>query len=142
MLPQIIQFVIKHWVLCAAFVIISLVLIIEEIRSQQVTGGKVSSAQATYMMNREEAMIIDLRDAAAFREGHIIGAKNIPLADFDRHLDKLDPHRARPIILVDAMGMKTASIAARLIKIGFVHTKTLKGGMDGWKTDNMPIVKK
>ena len=142
MLPQIMQFVIKHWALCGAFIIVAIFIAIEEMRSQGAAGGKVTSARATFLMNREEAMVIDLRDATAFREGHIINARNYPLAEFDRYQEKLETHRDRAIILVDAMGVKTAVIATRLKKAGFHHVVTLKGGMDGWRTDSMPVVRK
>ena len=142
MLPQIMIFVTKHWLLCSAFALAAICVVIDEMISQGETGGKITSSRAILLMNREEAIVIDLRDANAFREGHIINARNYPLAEFDRYQEKLEMHRDRAIILVDAMGVKTALIAKRLKKAGFHHVVTLKGGMDAWKADSMPLVKK
>lgn len=142
MLHQLIQFVIKHWILVGAFVIVMILIVVEEIRSQSAGGERLSATSAVQLMNREEAVVIDLRDANAFRDGHIVNAKNIALADFDRHIEKLNVYRNRPIILVDAMGLKTIAIAQRLKKAGFEKVMTLKGGIEAWKSDNMPLVKK
>lgn len=142
MLHQIMQFVIRHWALVAAFIVVFILLVFEELRSQGAAGGKITSARATFLINREDALIIDLREASAYREGHIIGAKNYPLVDFDRYQEKLQTQRDRAIILVDAMGIKTAPVALKLKKAGFHNVVTLKGGISAWKADNMPTVKK
>lgn len=141
MLHQILQFVIRHWALVGGFIIVSILLFLDEARSQSASGGKITSARATFLINREDALIVDLRDVNAYRDGHIIGAKNYPVADFDRYQEKLALQPDRAIILVDAMGIKTAPIATRLKKAGFHNVASLKGGMDAWKADNMPIVK-
>lgn len=142
MLHQLMQFVITHWMLASAFVIVLLLIVVEEINSQRASGERLTAAGVTHLINRENAVVIDLRDANAFRDGHIVNAKNIPLAEVDRHMEKLYVYRDRPIILVDAMGLKTAIIAQRLKKTGFQKVSTLKGGVDAWKLANMPLIKK
>ena len=102
----------------------------------------MTPALAIQLINREEAVVIDLRDATAFRDGHIVNAKNIPLVDFDHQQTKMETYRQRYVILVDVMGAKTAAIAARLKKNGFEKVVSLKGGIDAWKTAGMPLVKK
>lgn len=142
MVPQITQFVIKHWPLVGAFVIVAILLMLEEMRSQGGRNGQINSPAVTQLINREDGIVIDLRDATAFREGHIVNAKNIPLVDFNRQIEKLDAYRNRPVILMDAMGTKTAALILQLKKAGFEKVFALKGGMDAWKTAGMPVVKK
>ncbi|OGT43085.1 MAG: hypothetical protein A3F13_06380 [Gammaproteobacteria bacterium RIFCSPHIGHO2_12_FULL_40_19] len=132
----------KHWPLVSAFVIVCILLFIEETRSQGGRSGQLSTVSVTRLINREDAVVIDLRDASAFREGHIVNAKNIPLADFERHQEKLDAYRDRPLILIDAMGTKTGPWVTRLQKAGFQKVSALKGGMDAWKVAGMPVTKK
>lgn len=142
MLHQIIEFVIKHWPLVGAFVIVCIFLFLEETKSQGGRSGQLTAAGVTHLINREDAVVIDVRDASAFREGHIVNAKNIPLVDFERHQEKLDVYRDRPVILIDAMGTKTGQLVLRLQKAGFQQTSALKGGMDAWKLAGMPITTK
>lgn len=139
MVHQIIQFVIKHWALVSAFIIVLVLLILEEVRSQK-GRGYVSSTEATQLINHDNAQVIDLRETSAFRDGHIVGSKNIPLADFDREKDKLTD-KTQPLILVDAMGLKTHTISQRLKAAEFEKVFILKGGIERWKADTMPLVK-
>ena len=142
MLHQITEFVIKHWPLVGAFAIVCILLFFEETKSQGGRSGQLTPAGVTHLINREDAVVIDLRDASAFREGHIVNAKNIAFDDFERHQEKLDAYRDRPVILMDAMGSKTAQLVTRLQKAGFQKVSALKGGMDAWKLAGMPVTKK
>lgn len=142
MLHEFTAFVIKHWALVGAFFIVLILIIIEEAKSVSARGDRVSAFEATRLINKEEAIVIDLRDASSFRDGHIVNAKNIAIADIDLHLEKLNTHRDKPIILVDAIGMKTTPIVLRLKQAGFQKVMTLKGGIEAWKSANMPLVKK
>ncbi|OGT45557.1 MAG: hypothetical protein A3E82_00320 [Gammaproteobacteria bacterium RIFCSPHIGHO2_12_FULL_38_11] len=142
MLHQISVFVIKHWQLSSALVIITILIFLEEVRSKNERGLQLTPAGVTHAINREEAVLVDLRDTAAFRAGHIIGAKNFPLAEFDLKQEKLAPFRQRQLILIDVMGLKTGAIAMRLKKAGFEKIASLKGGMDAWTAANMPVTKK
>lgn len=143
MLHQIMPFVIKHWALCSAFAIVAVLLVFEELKNQGAGSGKLSAAAVTHLINREEGLVVDVRDANAFRDGHIVNAKNIPLPDIDHMQEKLlTTHREKPVILVDASGLKTPALLIRLKKAGFQRIFVLKGGMDSWKMDNMPVTKK
>lgn len=142
MLHQITTFVIKHWPLVSAFVILCILLFIEEVKSQGGRNGQLTPMAVTHLINREDAIVIDIRDASAFREGHIVNAKNIPMTDFERHQGKLDTYRDRPLIFTDAVGTKTGELVVRLQKAGFQKVCALKGGMDAWKVAGMPITKK
>ena len=78
MLHKIIEFVIKHWPLVSAFVVVCILLFLEETKSQGGRSGQLTAANGTHLINREDAVVIDVRDFSAFREGHIVNTKNIP----------------------------------------------------------------
>ena len=141
MLHELTQFVIRHWALSSAFVIVFILIIIEEIESQG-GHGQLSPAEATQLMNHKKAVVIDLRDEASFKDGHIIGAKNFAASALEKNKDKLDKYRSKPVILVDANGSKAGRVTAQLKKQGFEQVQALKGGMNAWVEANMPTVKK
>src|SRR3990167_7813476 len=114
MLHQIVPFVMKHWVLIVAFIAVAIVIAMEEIRSQNAGGQRVSAMLATQLINREDAVVIDIRDTSAFREGRIVNAKNFPLVDVDRQLEKLMAYCYRTVILVDENGTKVLPFAVKL----------------------------
>ena len=43
-------------------------------------GPWVTPAQATHLINREDALVVDVREPGEYGAGHILGAKNVPLA--------------------------------------------------------------
>lgn len=141
MLHQIVLFVMKHWVLVVAFIAVAVAIAMEEIRSQSAGGKRVTTVMATQLINREDAIVVDIRDTSAFREGHIVNAKNFPEADFDRQQEKLMAYRDRTVILVDANGSKSQSVAVKLKEAGLTKVVILKGGIESWQADNIPLVK-
>src|SRR3990167_8712576 len=118
MLHQIVPFVMKHWVLIIAFIAVAIVIAIEEIRSQNAGGQRVTSMMATRFINHEDAVLVDIRDISVFREGHIVNAKNFPVADLDRQQEKLMAYRDRILILADATGIKLLPFSVKLKTAG------------------------
>jgi len=142
MLHEITQFVIRHWALVSAFVIVLILLLLEEADAQVGGANQVSITEATNLMNHEKAVVIDLRDADAFKLGHIIGAKHFFEADLDDNKVKIEKFAKKPIIFVDTNGTKAAKVAARFKKAGLDSVRVLKGGMNAWLGADMPTVKK
>lgn len=103
----------------------------------QRSGRKISPQALGGFVNREKAVIIDLRDAKEFREGHISGSRNIPLSNLKNHLDELREIK-QPIVMVCKMG-QTAGGAVQ--QVGGDQLYRLEGGILGWQGQNLPLVK-
>ena len=101
------------------------------------SGRKISPQALGGFVNREKAVIIDLRDAKEFREGHISGSRNIPLSSLKNHLDELREMK-QPIVMVCKMG-QTAGGAVQ--QVGGENLYRLEGGIIGWQGQNLPLVK-
>ena len=73
-MDRVIEFAMNHPFLVGGFLGLLSAFIFLETRR----GGKsVSSQQLTNLVNKEEALVLDVRDAKEFKEGHITGSKNI-----------------------------------------------------------------
>jgi rhodanese-related sulfurtransferase len=106
------------------------------------TGGPwVTTLEATQLMNRSEAMVIDVRDAAEFGRGHILGAKSYPLPDLERRAAELEKHKAKPLILHCADGNRAGNAIAILRKHGFEKLYNLSGGYGAWQQAGLPTEK-
>lgn len=135
-------FIMHHWILSAAFVLAVIVLIVLEARSKGVGGNtRLSVHQLTQLVNREQAVIVDIREAIVFNDGHIVNAVNIPLADVDQNIKRLEKDKQRPIVVVCAMGQKSLAVMNKLRKLGFEKVYVLTGGMAAWRNASMPVVK-
>jgi hypothetical protein len=71
-------------------------------------GASVNTLQATQLMNRENALVLDVRDAASYASGHILGARNVPLADLEKRIGELDKFKAKPVIVMCEVGNSSA----------------------------------
>src|SRR5262245_26054706 len=104
-------------------------------------GPWVSTLEATQLMNREDALVIDVRDTDAYAKGHILGAKSIPLADLARRAADLEKHKSKPVIISDQSGDRAAGAASTLRQSGFSRVHPLNGGFAAWQQAGLPVEK-
>lgn len=105
-------------------------------------GHAVSPAIATQMINKEDAVVVDIRTKKEWDTGHITGAKHIPLADLARRIEELNKYKTKPIIVVCNIGQTAGSASKQLKEAGFENVSRLQGGITEWKGQNLPIIKK
>ena len=130
-------FVSEQWILVSVLMVLVYLFAINE----RVKSGKpISSHGATRMLNAEEAVLLDIRDAKDFKAGHIAGAINIPHTKLIDRLVELEAHRDKAIIITDKAGQHTGAIGRRLQQKEF-NVQRLTGGMMEWKNQKLPVVK-
>jgi rhodanese-related sulfurtransferase len=140
-MQQLIDFCLRHWELCLAFVAILIVLAGTELRGR-LTGFKaVSPQEATFLINREDALVLDLRTDDLFTKGHIVNAINIPLVDLVTKLGQLAKFKGKPLILVVNGTQAPTKVDALLEEGGFSKICYLQGGMAAWQSASFPVVK-
>ncbi len=137
MLANLIEFVSNHYVLSSLFVALLILLFITETRK----GGKsLSNRELTALVNSGEGVVLDVRAKKEFDAGHIGDALNIPYEKLVSRTGELEKHKAKTIIVVDAMGQHAGTACRELQKAGFTAAK-LSGGISSWRGDNLPVVK-
>jgi rhodanese-related sulfurtransferase len=105
-------------------------------------GGKeLSSADATIKINRENAVVIDVRPPAEFVTGPVPASINIPRDKFKERAAELEKFRGRPLILNCASGVRASGACGELRKMGFENVFKLAGGMNGWLQAGLPMAK-
>lgn len=104
-------------------------------------GASVSILRATQLMNQSNAVVLDVRDPAAFAAGHLRDAKNIPLKEMSNRIGDLSKHKSKPVIAVCQSGTQSSKAAAQLRKAGFEQAFSLEGGMNAWLAQGMPLAK-
>lgn len=93
------------------------------------------------MVNRENALVLDVRDRKEFQAGHIVDAVNIPQSSLESRLDELKKHKDRPVVVVCRIGQNAGAAGTLLRKSGFEQVSRLSGGMTEWRNQNLPVVK-
>ena len=105
------------------------------------TGGPwVNTAEATHLINREDALVVDVRDPGEYGAGHILGAKNVPLSRLDD--GELAKRKERPVIVYCDGGERAGKAIAALKKQGFARVVNLSGGIKAWQQAGLPVEKK
>src|SRR3954470_2271627 len=109
---------------------------------RRTTGGPwVNTTQATHLINREEALVVDVREPNEFGAGHVLGAKNLPLARLDSSGADLAKRKERPVIVYCDGGERSAKALATLKKQGFTRVGNLSGGIAAWQQAGLPVEK-
>jgi rhodanese-related sulfurtransferase len=105
-------------------------------------GGKgLSPTEATILINRRKAAVLDLRELEAYKAGHLPGAKHIDAAGLTAAIEKLKLDKNNPLILVCETGVQSRKATSEVKKLGFVEVASLDGGVQAWKAAALPLVK-
>lgn len=136
------EFISNHSSLVLAFVVILGALLWT--LWQSIGGGmkKLSPMDATQLINREDAVVLDVRSDGEFNQGHIVNSVNIPQKSVQEQLSKLEKYRGRPIITACRTGQIAQGVGSVLRKNGFEQVYNLAGGLVAWEGANLPLVKK
>lgn len=136
-LEQLFEFIVNHPILVGSFFLVLALLI----RTEVARGGKsVTAQELVNMVNRDGALVLDVRDSSEFSSGHIVDAVNIPHASLGERMNELDKHKDKPIVLACKMGQHSGPAGTVLRKAGF-DVFRLKGGIAEWRNQNLPVVK-
>ncbi len=137
--PHVLNFVVDNWYLFLAAITSGALLLLPTL-GRGTGAGKVSTAQAVQLINREKAVLIDVCEPAEYASGHASGAKNVPLGGLEKSAD-LPKNKALPLVLVCASGARASRAVPTLKKLGFENVHVLAGGLAAWREANLPVEK-
>jgi rhodanese-related sulfurtransferase len=101
----------------------------------------LTPTQATLLINREDAQVIDIRGADDYVGGHLPDSRNIPVEQFETRAGEIDKLKEMPVILVCQNGMRSVGVCKQLEKRGFGRVSSLAGGISGWRAAGLPLRK-
>ena len=104
-------------------------------------GATVGTQELVRLVNKENAVVLDVRERNEFMEGHIVDALNIPYASLESRLDEISQHKETPIVIACKMGQHSGAAGTLLQKNGFTNVTRLTGGYAEWRAQNLPVVK-
>ena len=140
-MPQLFEFVINHWDLFLALVIILFMMFSGGLTSRLRGFKEVSALEAVQLLNHDDALLLDVREDSEFKDGHIIDALHIPLGKLGERMAELEKFREKSIIVGCRSGHRSANACARLRKSGFETVFNLKGGVMAWQSAGLPLQK-
>lgn len=144
MLEQFLAFLTKnpfHLVLFGTAVVTGGMLIWPLFNRVARPGNDVGPLEAVQLINRRDAVVIDVRDAAEYASGHITNARHIPEKELADRVKELEKFKSRPLIVTCRAGGRAPGAAAALRKLGFTEVFALRGGIAAWQQASMPLEK-
>ena len=100
-------------------------------------GPMVSSEQAVSLINKQNALVVDVRAQKDFKRVRIANSVNIPANEIQNRLGELS--KDRTIIVVDNSGNMSAAASKLLRGVGFTKVYVLDSGLVGWMRDKLPL---
>ena len=141
-MEQLLDFASNNLLLVAAFFIV-LGLIIKMEVERKVSGTKnLSPMEATRLLSRDEALMLDVRDDSEYKSGHIKNAVHIPVDALNERLGEIEKHKDKPVIVYCRTGIRSRKACTTLKKAGFGELYRLDGGVVSWESANLPLTKK
>jgi rhodanese-related sulfurtransferase len=136
-----VSFVLNNWPLVLALVGSGAMLLWPLVQRRLSPAREVGALAATQLINRQNALILDLREAAEYAAGRVPNALHIPLAQLEARGQELAKFVSRPIIAYCDRGQRSRGAVSALSKLGFSEVFTLHGGLRAWSDAGMPLEK-
>jgi len=102
---------------------------------------EVGAFEAVQLINRRDAVVLDVRDTGDYAAGHISSAKHIAESQLPERMKELEKYKTRPIVVCCKMGSRAPAVSATLRKQGFTEAFALRGGIAAWQQASLPLEK-
>ncbi len=135
---MIFEFLEQQYILVGAWLFVLFLLLKHESRKG---GVPVSPQELSNLVNKQEGVVLDIRDSKEFRSGHITEAINIPFNDLANKMSEINAYKEKPVIVVCKMGQTAGGVTKQLKEAGFTQVYKLTGGMGEWSASSLPVVK-
>jgi rhodanese-related sulfurtransferase len=137
---QLAEHIVNHPFLVAGLVALLVAVVVFELRGRTQGGYGVSAPDAVRLINKG-AMVVDVRRAEDYCAGHIVNARNVELGRVTTDRSIVKKQKNKVLIMVCETGTNSNRAAALLRKAGFENAFSLKGGLNAWRAENLPVVK-
>ena len=132
----------ENIILFAALGVILALILRMEIKNAMRGFKNITPAEAVQLINKEDAVIVDVRESNELAQGSIRNAKHLALSVLKQRVDELTSYADKPVIAYCKSGMRSGEACEILKKNNFTNVMSLKGGIEAWKVANLPVVKK
>lgn len=139
-MDRLLQYMQNHPLLAGAAVVMAVAVIAYELRARAQASAAVAPSDAVRLMN-QGAVLIDVRASDQFKAGHIGGSRNVPGNEITDGAKSLEKYREKTVITVCERGVTAGAAARQLARMGFKQVYNLRGGLDAWRQENLPLTR-
>ncbi len=103
---------------------------------------QVNVNQAVMLLNKDNAVVVDVREDKEVTSGVIKGAKHITLSQLPQKIGELGKSKQAPVLVYCRSGSRSGHACNQLTKAGFEDVSNLAGGIMAWESANLPVSKR
>jgi rhodanese-related sulfurtransferase len=140
-LPEFIGFVTRNWLLVLVFVLSGAMLLYPLASRRFSAGREIGTLDATRLLNKDNPLVLDVREANEFEGGRLPNAVHIPLSQLKDRAGEIAKYVSRPVIVYCSRGVRASNAIAALSRLGFKEVQSLRGGFRAWKDAGLPVTK-
>jgi rhodanese-related sulfurtransferase len=139
-MERFLEYAARHPFLVGGTALMALVVLAYEASRARSGGGAVGATDAVRLLN-EGALLLDVRSKDEFDAGHVIEARHIPQPELSQGLESIKKYKDKVVVTVCESGMRSGAAARTLRAAGFSKVVNLRGGMQAWRAESLPVVK-
>lgn len=139
-MERLLEYVTRHPFLAGGTAVLALAVLAYEASRARSGGQSVGPMDAVRLMN-QGAVLVDVRSQAEFDSGHILDARHVPQDQLASSAETLKKYKDKVVIACCESGMRSSAAARVLQAQGFTKVVNLKGGLQAWRAENLPLVK-
>ena len=139
-MERLLEYAIRHPILAGATLVLALAALAYEISRARGGGQAVGPLDAVRLLN-QGALMVDVRTRADFESGHVIDARHLPQEQVAQAAESLKKFREKIVIACCESGMRSGAATRVLKNQGFTKVVNLRGGLQAWRAENLPLVK-
>jgi rhodanese-related sulfurtransferase len=138
---SLLEFITRNWPIALVFVISGALLLWPLVQRRLAPARDIGTLDATRLLNKENPLVLDVREPGEFAGGRLPNALHIPLSQLKDRGGEIAKHAARPVIVYCDRGVRGGAAVAALTRLGFTHVQSLRGGFRAWKAAGLPVAK-
>jgi rhodanese-related sulfurtransferase len=109
-------------------------------QQEDVSGAPVAPGGLAALLARDDApLLLDVRTPEEFAQGHVPGARLVPLQELDARLGELSAYQARGVVTYCEAGGRASKAAELLRAHGFADVRLLDGSMKRWREEGREV---
>jgi rhodanese-related sulfurtransferase len=135
------QFLANNWMLVLIMFMSGALLLFPLIQRRSSGMAEVGNQRLTYLINREDATVIDIREAREMTGTKLVGAVHIPFSQLKDRIGEIKADKAKPLIVYCSRGQRAIMAGSTLKAAGFTQLFNLNGGFKSWAEAGLPVEK-
>jgi molybdopterin/thiamine biosynthesis adenylyltransferase/rhodanese-related sulfurtransferase len=109
----------------------------ELLREARTEIPEVTAAEADALRQRGGVVLVDVREASEWDQGHVTGARHVAKGYVEMEIEGAIPDRSTPVVLYCAGGIRSLFAAQTLKAMGYTDVVSMKGGFQSWKSQGL-----